>query len=81
MNRILSLASNMNTPVNLIFQKFDELDSTVEFINWLVQNEAALLKEEKHLIVNSFDHGSSTFFNNIANNGLEYYDTTFYLGD
>lgn len=71
----------MNTPVNLIFQKFDELDSTVEFINWLVLNEAFLLKEEKNLIVNSFDYGTSSFFKNIANDGLEYYETTFYLGE
>jgi hypothetical protein len=71
----------MNTPVNLIFQKFDELDSTVEFINWLLNNENELLKTEKEIIVKAFDYGNSTFFNEIANDGIEYYDSTFYLGD
>lgn len=68
----------MNTPVNLIFQKFDELDSTVEFINWLVLNEAILVKEEKNHIVHAFDCGSQTFFENIASDGIEYYETHFY---
>jgi hypothetical protein len=69
----------MNTPVNLIFQKFDELDSTVEFINWLVLNEAELIKKEKKIIVQAFDSGTSMFYNNAAADGLEYYDTSFYL--
>ena len=69
----------MNTPVNVIFQKFDELDSTVEFINWLVLNEDALIKEERKHIVNSFDAGSQTFFENIASDGIEYYETHFYF--
>lgn len=69
----------MNTPVNHIFQKFDELDSTVEFVNWLINHEDELLKTEKNMIIHAFDQGNTTFFNNIASDGVEYYDTTFYL--
>jgi hypothetical protein len=68
----------MNTPVNLIFQKFDELDSTIEFINWLVEYEHELLKTEKDMVVHAFDQGNTTFFNNIASDGIEYFESTFY---
>jgi len=68
----------MNTPVNMIFQKFDELDTTVEFINWLVENENELLKNEKNIVVHAFDQGNTTFFNNIASDGIEYFESTFY---
>ena len=68
----------MNTPVELIFDKFDELDSTVEFINWLLENEHKLLKSENDIIVKAFDSGTQAFFENIASDGVQYYENTFY---
>ena len=68
----------MNTPVSLIFNKFDESDSTVEFINWLVENENELLKNERDIIIHAFDQGNTKFFH-VASDGIEYFENTFYF--
>jgi hypothetical protein len=65
----------MDTPVNLIFNKIDELPSTVEFINWLLENENVLIAKERNIIIQSFDLGNSSR----PSDGEQYYFDTFCL--
>jgi hypothetical protein len=47
------------TTVQLIFENYQNL-KTDDFYEWMFNNEATLLREEKEHIINAFEDGDST---------------------